>query len=400
MVPLPVANILHHKVRSVLTALGVGIGVAMLVTLTGLSRGSLEEVADRWEVVDADLIVTPARIGDNLVTARQGLIGGRDVKRIATLVDGDKAVFQDVIPVYVHRWRMAGQEHNVVGVAPEHLRYLLAGGKLSAGGVFDADNAFSHWLAEKLATPTDEVIDILPEELARRGGLEIVVDTRLARAGALEVGSKLNTAGHTFTVVGIAPQGAMVRAFIPLSTAQWLGGDSGRATFLFARLKPGVTEATAVKAVNEMKRFSAVPLSRARVMLNDQFGIMFVYVDAANTITLIVAFLFVLVTLHTTVIQRTREIAILRSMGATRGFVLRQVTCESLILTACGAAAGIAVSFPAGALVESLTFLTVTITGGWVVTAGAVALVGGTAAALYPAWCAIRLDVSEAINME
>lgn len=88
-------------------------------------------------------------------------------------------------------------------------------------------------------------------------------------------------------------------------------------------------------------------------------------------------------------------------MGATRGFVLRQVTVESLILTACGAAAGIALSFPAGALIEAVRpFLTVAITGGWIATAGIVAVVGGVVAAVYPAWCAVRTDVCEAINLE
>ncbi|MHC4717147.1 MAG: ABC transporter permease [Planctomycetota bacterium] len=403
MIPLPLANILHHKVRSALSALGVAIGVGMLVTLAALSRGSLEEVADRWEVVDADLIVRPARVGDSIVTSRLGQIGQRDVERIAGLTDGGARVFERVVPVYVHRWRMAEQDHHVVGVDPRLLPHLLAGRKLQAGRAFDPDNNFARWLEAKLSAPADpdEVIDISAEELARRGGLEMVVDARLARAAGLRLGSKVQAAAHTFTVVGIAPEGAMVRAFVPLATAQWLGGDPNKVTFLFASLADGVEEPDAIRAVGGMKRFAAMPLGRFRVMLLDQFGIMFVYVDAANTITLIVAFLFVLVTLYTAVIQRTREIAILRSMGATRGYILRQVTCESLILTACGAAAGIALAWPAGALIEAVKpFLTVTITAGWVAAAAAVAVIGGAVAALYPAWCAIRVDVSEAINLE
>jgi len=88
-------------------------------------------------------------------------------------------------------------------------------------------------------------------------------------------------------------------------------------------------------------------------------------------------------------------------MGATRRFVLAQVTCESLILTACGAAGGIALSFPAAALIEAARpFLTVAISAGWIVTGVCVAVIGGVAASVYPAWCAIRVDVCEAINLE
>jgi len=88
MLPLPVANILHHKLGSALSALGVAIGVCMLVTLSGLSRGSLEEVAHRWTGVDADLIVYPARLGDNISTASGGGLTGRDVRLVAGLTAG------------------------------------------------------------------------------------------------------------------------------------------------------------------------------------------------------------------------------------------------------------------------------------------------------------------------
>ncbi len=57
---LALANLLHHKVRSLLSALAVGIGVAMLVTLLGLTHGSLDEVTQRMRAVDADLLAAPA----------------------------------------------------------------------------------------------------------------------------------------------------------------------------------------------------------------------------------------------------------------------------------------------------------------------------------------------------
>jgi len=49
MVPLPLANILQHKLRSLLTAAGIAAAVCMLITLSGLARGSLYEIADRWD---------------------------------------------------------------------------------------------------------------------------------------------------------------------------------------------------------------------------------------------------------------------------------------------------------------------------------------------------------------
>ena len=52
MAYLPLANIMHHKLRSALSALGIGIGICMLVTLSGLARGSVYEIAERWEATE------------------------------------------------------------------------------------------------------------------------------------------------------------------------------------------------------------------------------------------------------------------------------------------------------------------------------------------------------------
>ena len=405
MLPLPVANILHHKLGSALSALGVAIGVCMLVTLSGLSRGSLEEVAHRWTGVDADLIVYPARLGDNISTASGGGLTGRDVRLVAGLTAGGKPLAQRVAPVYLDRLRIAGQEHNVVGARPADMPMLLGGRRIrSPGRLFDPDNGFARWLTRKLATPTDDdsPVDVSAEELARHGGLEMVIDSRLARIGKLKVGDKVHAGGHEFTVVGIVPEGALVRAFIPLATAQFLFyGGLGRSTLLFVKLRQDVPPGEAIRAIRSTGRLAAAPVGEFRAMLLSRFGLLYLYVDAVNAVTLIVAFLFVLVVLYITVIQRTREIALLRSMGATRGFVLRQVVCESLILTLCGAAGGVLLAFPAGAGIEALKpFLTVTITPRWILLAGGVALAGGLAAALYPAWRAANVDITEALRLD
>ena len=405
MVPLPIANVLHHKLRSALGALGVAIGVCMLVTLSGLARGSLNEVADRWEAVNADLIVYPARWLDNITTIDGGGLSQADAAEVGRITVGGNPspAIERVVPVFLSRASIGGQEHNVVGVEPADLPSLLGRGQILPGGrCFDADGAFAKWLKAELEAPGDGVLDISPEELARRGGLEMVIDTRLAAKAKLEVGSGVNAAGHDYTVGGIVPAGALARAFIPRATAWYLfDGRPERYTMLFAKLREDVPPGAVLNRIRATKRLNAVTTGEYRSMLESRFGIMYVYVDAVNAVTLVVAFLFILVTLYTMVIQRTREIAILRSMGAARLYILREVLAESLILTFLGAAAGVGLSLAAAAIIQAaLPLLTVTITWEWIATAAVVALVGGTAAAMYPGWCAIRVDVVEALNFE
>ena len=110
---LPLANMLHHKLRSLLSAMGVAIGVCMLVVLTGLSRGSLFEIADRWESVDADLIVFPLGWGDS-ATARSGVGLSEKLTGVIQREHGD--IVQQAAPVFTWPIKLAGQDHMASGI--------------------------------------------------------------------------------------------------------------------------------------------------------------------------------------------------------------------------------------------------------------------------------------------
>ena len=280
---------------------------------------------------------------------------------------------------------------------------LLGKGGIAQGGrLFDPKNACADWLKEKLTTPGDDIVEISEADLAEHGGLEMVIDSRLAKASNLKVGDNVYSAGHNFTVTGIVPAGAMVRVFIPLATAEHLfNGRLGRYTLLLVKLRNDARLGATLEKIRRNKGLKAVSIDEYRGMLEDRFGIMYLFVDAVNTITLIVAFLFILVTLFTMVIQRRREIAILRSMGATTRFILREVLSESLILTIMGAALGIGLAPMAAAAIETFRpLLTVRITPRWMLIASLAAVAGGLLSAIYPAWRAMKVDVAETLSLE
>jgi ABC-type antimicrobial peptide transport system permease subunit len=374
----------------------------MMITLSGLARGSLGEVADRWEAVDADLIIYPSNWSDNIITISGGGMSDKDAEKIKNLAIGDNAAVEYVVPIYLHRISVGGAEHSVVGVRPEDLQHLIGEGGITKGRIFDPKNACADWLKKKFSTPSEEIIDISESELADHGGLEMVIDSRLARASGLKVGDKVYSAARNFTIVGIVPAGAMVRAFIPLATAEHLFyGGTGRFTLMMVKLREGVSIGAAKEAIRKNKHLKVMSVGEYRAMLESSFGIIYPFVDTVNTITLIVAFLFILVTLYTMVIQRRREIAILRSMGAPRTLILKEVLTESLILTIFGAAIGIALAPAAGAGIEAVKpLLTVQLTAKWILIAAAAAVIGGTLAAIYPAWRAMNVDVAETLSLE
>jgi putative ABC transport system permease protein len=402
---LPLANILHHKLRSVLSALGIGIGVCMFITLAGLSRGSLGEIADRWESVDADLIVFPRGWGENASDKSGSALPDRFAERIAA---AHGRIVRRVIPVFTWQFKLAGQDQTAVGVDSDQWGYLTSGRKLSSGRLADPQGRFGRWLNEKLltaGTQGDQPLELTEQDLSdpNHDGLELVIDSRLARAGGYRLGQVVEAANHHWTIVGIAPAGVMARVFMPRPTAQYLfgNGDVTKSTLMFVKLADGVDVGPAARAIAATTGQEVVPLTRYRGMLLEKFGIMFVYVDAVNVIAMVIAFLFIMITLYTMVLQRTREIAILKSCGASDFFLLRQVLAESLLLTGAGTAVGVALSFLAGWIIQAARpLLTVTITGHWIAVAAWVALAGAVAAAGYPAWRATRVDVVEALTLE
>ena len=408
---LPLANLLHHKVRGALSALGVGVGVAMLITLSGLARGSLYEVADRWEAVDAELIAYPNFWQDNVPTMSGIGLPDKEAGRIRAA--GDGRLVADVAPVFKARVNIAGQDHDASGVDsdPDQRRILTAGRDLLAGRWCDRDGSAARWLENVVlgrggdsagTRPAEITHEYLLEGLRRRGGMEIVIDSRLAEASGLGVGDDVEIAAHTWQVVGIAPSGVLTRVFMPRRTGQYLFGSGNirQSTLMFIKLRPGVDPLEAAVALRTPFR-EVVRTAEVRGMLVRKFGVMFRYVDTVNAVALIIAFLFIMVTLYVMVLQRTREIAILRSFGASRRFIMFQVLAESLMLAACGVVAGVGLSLLGAWGIETARpLLTVTITPRWIGIGAAAALLGATASALVPAWRATRVDVARALTTE
>lgn len=408
MTYLPLANILHHKLRSLLSAFGIGIGICMLLTLTGLTRGTLYEISDRWESVDTDLLVYPRVLGENITTTSGAAVADRQGEIIQS---SHSDIIAKVVGVFLWQVKLGGQNQTACCVSRDDLPMFLGMRKFTGGRAFNPKTDWKTFVQNlheaKTAGLSAEqkqnfALEITKADLAAGGWLELIIDSRLARAGNYSVGDMVSAAGYEWKIVGIVPAGAMTRVFLPHKTGQYLFGlgDMGKSTLLFVKLKSGVKPAAGIRAIRSFT-LDAVELSQYRNMLVSKWGIMFTYVDAVNTVALIIAFLFVMTTLYTMVLQRTREIAILKSCGAANGFILRQVLGESWLLTGFGTAIGITMSFLAGWAIDNYRpLLTVKISLQWIIVAIIAAAVGSFISALYPAWRATKVDMVEALTYE
>jgi len=404
---LPLANVWHYKLRSVLSAFGIGIGICMLVVLSGLSRGSLSEVADRWESVNADLIACPRGYeeedNNNIITL-SGL-GIRD-SFARHLLTEHKDMVERACPVFLYNLKIAKRDNMATGMEAGDWDIITGGKKLIDGRLPDADGRFAAWYDKRFLEAGDKnAVIATPEqqqrEIADHGGFEMVVDELLARMAKLQVGDDVTAGQHTWRIVGIAPRGVITRVFIPRRTAQHVFGHSSLfSTLQFVKLRKGVDPAKAKAALTDDDG-GFLFVTEYRQKLTQKFQDMLTYITAVNIIALIIAFLFIMNTLYTMVLQRTREIAILKSCGASNAFILRQILGESLLLTALGVAMGLAITWPAKWGIElAAPQLTVTISWQLILAGIGAALAGATVSAIYPAYRATRVDMVEALTLE
>jgi putative ABC transport system permease protein len=111
-----------------------------------------------------------------------------------------------------------------------------------------------------------------------------------------------------------------------------------------------------------------------------------------------IGFLVIFLSMYTTVVERTRDIGILKALGASKAYIVKALLGETLVICAVGIVVGIGLSYASRAiLLSSFPMLSIDITVSWILRAAAIALGGGLVGATYPAWIASRKDPVEAL---
>jgi putative ABC transport system permease protein len=104
--------------------------------------------------------------------------------------------------------------------------------------------------------------------------------------------------------------------------------------------------------------------------------------------------------MYTTITERTREIGILKSLGASKGYIISIIEKEALTISLIGVVVGMVAAFIAGWLIERLTSLQLEFHWTWILTAAGIGLIAGSVGALYPAVRAARQDAVKALSYD
>jgi putative ABC transport system permease protein len=359
------ANVLHRPIRTLVSALAVAIEVAMVILVVGLCHGMVNDSANRVEGVGADILVRPpgAGIFFGMSEAPMPIKIGDRLKELPRVLA--------VAPAIIHV-NSARSLTLIYGIDQKSFDQVGGGFIYHAGG--------------PLQSPYD-----------------ILVDDIYARANHVTVGQTLNVLNQNFRVSGIVEHGKGARMFIPLATMQDLLGAQDKATTFFVKCTdPAYTEQTADAIRTLIPTYTVTPIKEYMALMtsNNLPGLNY-FITVMITLAVGIGFLVIFLSMYTTITERTREIGILKSLGASRTYIVSVIMREAWLLTAVGVITGYVGAIALRKLMTVVfPTLPVEISWDWRLYAAGLAFVGSGIGAFYPAVKAAGLDPVDALAYE
>jgi putative ABC transport system permease protein len=360
-------NLFHRPVRTLIGILAIAVEVALVILIVGLTSGMLTETAKRIEGIGADIMLQPPAASIFL-----GFSGSPMPIKIADKLREMRYV-QAVAPVLL-QFNSTGGVEIVYGIDPDSFRAVSGGFVFQAGHDMQAPN-------------------------------DVLIDDWAARAKHLKVGDTYNLFNNEWHVSGIVEHGKGARIFVPLQTLQELVGAHDKASiFLIKTTRPEHT-ADVIEEMRRPENFSGYTIRPLKdfmsLMTSTNLPGLETFVDAMIALAVSIGLLVIFLTMYTTVIERTRDIGVLKSLGANSPFIVRALLLESALLCLGGIAAGIGLSYAVrAAFLAGFPTLSILITTGWMLRAAGIALVATLVGASYPAWVASRKDAVEALSFD
>ncbi len=355
-------NLRARPVRSALSVIAIALQVFLILLIVGLTTGVISEWANRVEGVGADLMVQPPN--SSIFFAFSSAVMQESVGDAIAKVEG----VDEVAPVLI----VMDTQNFIVIYGIDYSRFNA----LSKGFLFRAGRPF-----EK------------PDEA--------LADDLVAQSRWLRVGSKAILLGHEFTISGIVEHGKGARFFMPLRTAQDIAGADKRVSIFYVR-STGDTERTRAEIVKVLPNHRVRSVAEYLTLMNSSnLPELKPFIRSMVGLGVTISFLVVLLTMHTMVLERTREIGILKALGSSRMDILKLIIGETLLMVALGIATGLSSTYVVCAVLKhTAPTLAIKITEGWIFKAMLLAVVGAVAGALYPAYRASQSDPVDALAYE
>jgi putative ABC transport system permease protein len=239
------------------------------------------------------------------------------------------------------------------------------------------------------------------EGRAPDGSQEIVIGRRRATDHGTEVGSHIDLFGRPFTIVGIYEPEIGSRIKMPLASMQELLGTEAKCSWVLIKTDSEEVQEAVASHLEQALPGNQIIFTRDIPSFFER-GIpsLTVFLRVVLALAISISALVVLLAMYTAVTARTREIGILKSLGASKRFIVSIIEQEALAISTLGIAIGVAVSALVGTGITQWTSLIVELELRWVITGAVVVLLSAALGAIFPALKAANQDAVEALSYE
>lgn len=357
---------LHRPARTVVSTLGIGIGILLIVFTIGLANGTMRERANREKNVGAEIMFRS--LGSTGLSA--------DALKLPT--------------------SMRGEIEKVEGVA--------AAIPIAQNSVAANEGLFGSRLIDGVSY--DEYANMAGLQIVQGrkftdGRDEMMSDSSWLERRKLKIGDKFSIYDREFEIVGTYEPSAGARIKIPLTTMQAQLGAEGMASAFLVKIKDGQKQEIVGNNLNARFPDNQIILtSELEELYMQGIPALGVFLDVVVGVAAAISGLIILLTMYTTVTERTRQIGVLKSLGMSNANIAWTIVQEALLISAGGVIFGISATFVLKLILGKWTTLTVAIQPQTVITIVIVGLISGAIGALYPGMRAARLDAVEALNYD
>lgn len=363
-----VANLVHRPIRSLISIIAIALEVTLILVLVGICYGILNDNKTRTVGIGADAMVRPPNSA--------GIIGLSSA------------------PMPIKVGDVLAKLPHVAAEAPVLLQSSTTGGALET--IYGIDIR-----SYPPGTPFHYI-----SGGPFQGPNDIIVDDYFANSKPpKKVGDSTEVLNHAFRISGIVEHGRGGRKFLPIQTLQELVGAPGKATIFYVKLddvKNYDAFHEAVVKTPGMGQYVVTSMQEWLSMVTPERIPMFsIAMNVIVAVGVCIGFIVIFQSMYTAVMERTREIGILKSLGASKSYIVNVILRETVLLAITGIILGIVVSRLTGAALHShYQTLPVEFSPRWIVRATVIALAGAMIGALYPAFKAAQKDPIDALAYE
>jgi putative ABC transport system permease protein len=366
MLELVLANLRVRPFRTLISIIGVALGVVLVVLFTGLARGMTNDMAKRANNFKAEIVFTrPGAMEWNAANMSLSVNYKEKLMQIEG-IQSVTAVGRNVTASLKGRFGLVNYE----------------------GIEWDSFSAMNETkiVAGRQAQGNDEVM----------------LDERQLRDDKLNLGDAIELFGNKkYTVVGVfaPPSGARIK--MSLAAIQDALQAPNKCTYILVKLKDGADPKTVAQRINEVLPGNKINLTQDLIVdAQERLPALNTFLKVLVGLGAFVSTIFVLLSMYTTITERRKEIGILKSLGASKSFIVTVIESEAFLIGVLGIVLGFIVSLIASSAIQALYELQFEFSSGWIMTAILIAIGGSLVGALYPAWKASGIDPVEVMVNE